>query len=118
MAGTFPNLASGSPARYPLRRAVTFRTEVLRFVSDAEQRWLRRVELAEFQLTYENITTADMQTLRTFFTSQKGAFDSTWTLILDGVTYNNMVFTHDEFSPTEFKKGRWRVTLQCRQVKV
>lgn len=116
MAGSFPTLASGSVAKFPTTRAVGFDTEVERFLNDKEQRYANRRALVAFDLVFSSLSAADVATLRTFFETQKGQLDSTWTLAFDGTTYSNMVFIHDDFTATEMKPKRWSVRLRCVQV--
>lgn len=116
MAGSFPTLASGVLARYPFSRSVAFDTEVVRFLNDHEQRWANHRALNGFDLQYDLLKAADLATLRTFFETQKGQLDSTWSITFDGTTYDNMAFTHDDFAATESSPKRWSVRLRCVQV--
>lgn len=118
MAGTFPILSSGQVAKYPVQRSRTYLTEVVKFINDKEQRWVKRAPLEAFALQFTSLNADDVETLREFFNSQLGMFDKTWTLEFDGVTYEHMVFAHDEFREEESDKMElFNVTLQCRQVR-
>lgn len=116
MAGSFPTLASGSVAKFPTTRTVGFNTEVERFLNDKEQRYANHRALNSFDLVYSSLNATDLATLRTFFETQKGQLDPTWSITFAGTTYSNMVFTHDDFTATENKPKRWAVRLRCAQV--
>lgn len=117
MAGSFPNLTAGTVAKYPVIRSSGFLTGITKFCSDKEQRWVKRASLTSLVLTYERINPTDLATIFTFFNTQKGAFDKTWSITFDGISYSYMVFVHDDFSPVESSPGLWNLTLRARQVR-
>jgi hypothetical protein len=118
----FPNLASGQPVKYPLTRSNKFRTGVAVFTDMSEQRWSRgNGALAGFALVYNNISTADKETLRQFFSTTYGSYDATWQITINDpigspTTYYNCQFMPmQHFVAQETSFNRWRVTLQVRQ---
>lgn len=118
MAGTFPNLASGQVCFYPVERNLAIRTRVHRFANDQQQRWQTAPILNGWSLQYRRLSAADLGTLRTFFETQKGAFDKTWTFPFAGTNYTAMAFDQDDFTFTEDAAaiGRYSLNLRLRQV--
>jgi hypothetical protein len=103
-------------ALYPLERTYAFRTTVKQFCDDSEQRWrVRGSGLARFKLTYRRISASNVNSLLAFWRTSKGAWDSTWSVFIDGVTYPNMYFTDDNFSLEETDPGLFSLTLTCAQ---
>ncbi|WP_321471158.1 hypothetical protein [uncultured Paludibaculum sp.] len=114
---TFPALRSGVVGMYPTTLGRTFKTEVVVFCNDSEQRWATQPALGDFELVFTDINGYDLSTLLDFFRSAKGQFDHTWTLAMNGQVWNNCVFVQDDFTATNSKAERYSVTLKCRQVK-
>ncbi len=108
---SFPTLSSGAVVKYPLTRTVVARTSVLEFVNGSEQRFIEGKQTQRFRLQFDQIKTADMVTLQTFFSDSKGAFDQTWDLTIGAETITNCYFDSDEFSATESSEGVWAVSL-------
>lgn len=117
MAGTFPALKTGVVGMYPATLGLTYRTDVVQFVNDSEQRWATQPALGEFELTFTAVDGYDLSLVMDFFRSQKGQFDGTWTLTINSNTYNNCTFLDDAFTWTERKAERYDFTLKCRQEK-
>lgn len=123
---SFPTLATGSVACYPITRGNRYRTMVYYMVDLSEQRFSRgQGGLASFELVYTNISTADKNTLRTFFIDRFGSFDHTWDITLPDpsvgspTTYNNMQFIPgQQFEAANLSQGRWSVTLKIRQTRI
>lgn len=121
MAGTFPNLGSGKPVRAGYTHSLLIRCDVKRFRSGKEQRFALSGLLNSFKLPYQNLKWADVVLLRDFFITQKGAYDSSWSITLrDPVTladrsYADMAFDADTFEYTETSCGRYSVSLACSQ---
>lgn len=113
----FPALRSGVVGMYPATLGAAFKTEVVRFVNDSEQRWATWPGLGDFELVFTDVNGYDLSTLLDFFRSVKGQFDATWTLTMNGQTWNNCCFLQDDFTFNEVKPERYSVTLKCRQVK-
>jgi len=111
-----PTVRQGVAALYPLSRSVAFVTTVMAFCDDSEQRWTSQgAGIARFKLTYTKIEAPDVNALLAFWRAARGAFDSTWTVILNGVTYANMYFTDDTYALQEVGPGLFSLTLNCAQ---
>lgn len=117
---------------YPLTADTSFKTKVVKFYDDTEQRWRQRGQFARFELSFNNIDAYDMETLYNFWTTTKGAYDSTWSITFDqaegtwllgadpgagGVTYSNMAFEDDKFVAVESTPDRYDVKLVCLQTR-
>ncbi|TAL08401.1 MAG: hypothetical protein EPO02_13030 [Nitrospirae bacterium] len=113
---SFPALRSGQVTMTPLTRSAEFVAAVYRFRNGSEQRCLERGERARFVLSHSNLTGYDVATLRDFWRSTKAAFDATWDVTIDAVTYSNCAFESDEFIATETKAERYSVSLKVMQV--
>jgi hypothetical protein len=114
---TFPTLSSGVTTIGPLSFSESIPSEILTFENGAEQRFRTAKKLYSFKLRFDGIKKSDMALLRDFFITVKGSFDTTWSIAIDGVTYQNMTFTTEVFSAEEAARGRYTVALECRQVK-
>jgi hypothetical protein len=114
---SFPTLKSGTVSCYGLQRTASFATEVAEFLDDTEQRFRVRPPLARFTLVFKDIEGYDLNRVRAFWISTKGAFDATWDLTIAGVTYSNLCFEGDLFSPNEQKQNRYSLELKVLQVK-
>lgn len=116
MPAAFPLLSSGYLCHYPVIRRRTFKTTTISFGDGSEQRWASRRALADFSLAFLNASRADMVRLRDFFVSMKGAYDHSWSLTVDGITYPNCAFEDDRFPvAVEQKPNRWSGTFKIRQ---
>src|SRR5579863_7266569 len=100
---------------YPLTQQHKFRARVHRSIDFSEQRYNMGTQLAEFELQYTNINTADKETLRVFFADRFGEWDTAWEITVDGVTYDGMQFSGPQFQAQEQSEGLWNVVLRCRQ---
>ncbi len=117
MAGTFPVLEDGQVCKYPVASTSSWVTRVNQFVDFSEQRWVNRQPLRRFVFQYKDISAADLATLKAFFETQKGMFD-TFTVPFDGGTFENMVFEHDDFMPVEDRfPNRYSLTLRMKQTR-
>ena len=114
---SFPALASGYATVYPLARGLTWATRVLRFGDDTEQRFSLGAGRQRLTLAFEGLRKADADLIRTFHSTVKGAFDTTWDITVDGVTIGNLAAESDDLEVTETSLGRYSVRLACRQVK-
>ena len=117
MAGTFPTISRGDVCLYPVGRTLASATTVITFADDSELRFKSAAPMNAWVLTYPALIWADVDTLRTFFATQKGAFDSTWNFPFLGATYAACVFDQDEFSYERDQRGRYSVSLRFRQTK-
>jgi hypothetical protein len=93
-------------------------------VDFSEQRFSKGSPLDEFDLVYNDISTVDKETLRTFWNARQGSEDTTWDITLPDpdfahpTTYSHMQFSPGQrFDATEIKPGRWKVTLKCRRTR-
>jgi hypothetical protein len=118
MAGSYPL----SPAlQSGFTHALQIRADVKRFRSGKEQRYAISGLLNSFKLAYQHLTWSEVVGLRDFFISQKGAFDSSWSLTmrdpatLSDRSYENMAFDSDAFEYTETQTGRYSVSLAASQ---
>ncbi len=132
---SFPNLSSGRVAKYPLTRRKKYRTGVFIANDLSEQRFSRGSGgLEEFELAFDNVTTADKDLVRAFFNARRGPFDTTWSLTLqDGynreqdamaaagekTTWQHLQFTPGQtFEARQIKPGRWAFRLRARQTRL
>jgi hypothetical protein len=117
MGGTWPLLESGSICKYPVTRRSGWLTRVNCFVDFSEQRWVVRQPLVEFIFKYRNVSRADVAALRVFFETQLGAYD-TFVVEFDGITYQDMVFDQDNFSPVEEQEpNRFSLEFKLKQTR-
>lgn len=98
---------------YPFRVKYSCLTRVLRATNAAEQRFVVRPAMVEMDLTYRNLAQADVDAIQGFFDSQKGAFDSTWSLAIQTLTFTRMRFFADELRWEETLPNRWSTRLRC-----
>lgn len=114
---SFPTLRSGRVTMYGAERETRFRTTVVQFVGDQEQRWRSQAPLTAWTLRLIDIDGYDLANVLAFWRSMKGKFDSTWDITVAGVLYSNMAFDQDEFSAVEAKPERYTVELRCLQTR-
>ena len=79
---TFPTITFSRVAMYPLQRGTTWKTKVLRFLSDKEQRFVQQTPKQDFVLTYTGVDASSLATLKTFWVSMHGADISVFDLNL------------------------------------
>lgn len=113
MAGAFPTLSGGTTVMYPLRLTVSCLTRVQRGTNAEEQRYAVRAPYAMIEATYTNLIEADRAAIQSHFETQKGMFDSTWTLAFDSKTFTAMRFMEDELAWEENKPNLWSATIRC-----
>jgi hypothetical protein len=73
---------STATALYPLTRTVLFNTGANIAWAASEQRYRKIPPLTTLAFVYNNLTQADKNTLTAFFETQKGMFDSSWSVML------------------------------------
>jgi len=119
MAGTLPLVRVSAQALYPVTRRVEFLTDVAIATDFTEQRSKARPPLTRFVFPYTQINATDLATMRSFLESQKGPFDTSWSVTLGATTYSNLVLEDDAFSATEAASTQttYSFTLRARQVK-
>ena|SRR6185437_15333037 len=117
MAGVFPTLKSGTVACWGTTRTRTFGSDVLACVDGSAYRYKSRLPTTDFTLVFTAIEGYDLAVLRAFWISNKGSFDSTWQITLDGVLYQNCCFASDQWAFTEDpgKVNRFSGKLQVIQ---
>lgn len=93
---SFPSL----PLRYPYSRQVRVGSQVLEFLDGSEQRWQTTQVLNHFQVQLQNLSWDDLQPLRDWFDTNKGAFQE-WDFTIDGETFPHMVLEGDVLALTE-----------------
>jgi hypothetical protein len=117
MSGSLPFVRGTAQALYPVTRRVEFMTDVAMALNSTEQRFKKRPPLTRFVLPYSRITATDTASFRSFFNSQKGTFDSTWTFTLGTTTYIGMTFEDDTFTASQTWDSpiEYAFTLRARQ---
>lgn len=115
MAGTYPNLGVGTISMYPVTKDFIIPAKVVRFLDDTEQRWVSGPIRNSWVIQNGHINWSDVMTLQTFFNTQKGAFDTSWTFPFEGTNYTNCTFEDDGFTYTEIGYNKYQVNLKFRQ---
>lgn len=113
----FPTLKSGAVAMYGTTQTLAYNTGLVQFVNDAEQRWRGMPQLFRGTLNYTDLNGYDLGLLQEFFRSCKGRLDTTWSLTIDGQTWNDLTFDQDDFTYTESKPNLYACTLKVRQTR-
>ena len=119
MAGSLPTVRSGAAALYPLTRHLEYLTVVQQYTAGNEMRWKKRAPLTRLVLQYIDLLAADKTSIEGFFNSQKGQFDTTWSVTLPApisATYSNLSFEDDVIRFEERKPRLYSTTLRVRQV--
>jgi hypothetical protein len=123
MTTQFPKLSFSRAALYPLTGTNNFKTAVLQFTDDTEQRWVRQRPMQEFELTFIAIDGYSVSVVREFWQSMKSADQATFTLGLgtgphgESMSWSNLAFTDDDFKiSTSQKANRWDLTLHMKQL--
>lgn len=115
---SLPLLKSGVLCKYPVEHSQEFRTRVIRFLDDSEQRFTVRPPLQRFSLVYRAIDAEDLTRLRQFWESMKGQFDASWSLDWNGEQIERCRFDSDEFKFVESHfPSRFDVILHVVQVR-
>lgn len=112
----FPTLRSGAVCMYPSTVGTEYRTEIVEFVNDSEQRWPVRAGLGNFELSVTDVNGYDLSNIMDFFATAQGQKATNWTLTVNSITYNNCCFVQDDFIFTESKPNVYSLTLKCKQV--
>lgn len=119
MSGTLPTIRGGVQCLYPVTRTVQFLTDVATALNASEARFKRRPPLTLLNLQYSGMDATDTAAMKAFFESQKGQFDSTWSVTIGATTYSAMTFLDDAFTVRETAGSpmRYSFTLRARQTK-
>jgi hypothetical protein len=117
MAGTLPTVRGTAQALYPVTRRIEFLTDVAIALNYTEQRSKLRPPLTRFVFPYSRMTATDMASVRSFLESQKGQFDTSWSVTLGATTYNHLTLEDSVFEVLEQAetKTTYGFTLRCRQ---
>lgn len=102
---------------YGTSRTMTYPTRVIRYTTGEEQRWVCGTPRAtEMELAFTELGQYDLSNIRAFYISNIGPFNNSWSITIDGVTYNNMCFVADGFAPTlGDAPDRWELKLKVKQ---
>lgn len=132
---TFPTLSSGSMRvvsglntnalmKHPSTVVTTYKTNVITFVADNEQRWPVQQKLMRAELSYSRMSGYDTSILRSFFRSMRGMYVNTsytnvFDITIDGVDYAYCTFDQDEFVVNENAQfpGTYSFTLKIKQLR-
>lgn len=103
---------------YPLTRTPTYSTKIQQFMGDAEVAYVAQLPVVKFTLVYTQIDADSKATIQSFFNSQGGASTSSFSLVVDGITYNNLIFDTDvlEFVQDQVP-NHWSVNIPLRQTR-
>lgn len=117
MAGSYPTLASGDVLMYPAQRNVGPKVKSIFFANGFTKRWVAAPIINSWRCDYTGLSNGDASALETFFVTQKGAFDTSWDITIDGVTFAKCAFDDDSFVRTETpdRPNRWSVSLSFTQ---
>lgn len=111
---TFPTLSFGQVCQYPVTKTLVIPSDVARWSNDTERRYATGGSYYEWELSYDKLSSADMNALATFFNARKGGLDTTWDFPFDGTTYHNCYFLQDSFQVTNRTSIYWTCTLKLR----
>lgn len=117
MAGTLPLVRVSAQALYPVTRTVSFLTDVATALNRAEQRAKTRPPLTRFIFPYTKVSAADLTSIRNFLESQKGPYDTTWSVTLGSTTYSHLMSEDETFSAVEAAdfQTAYSFSLRARQ---
>jgi hypothetical protein len=111
------NFPTNVPLRYPYVRTVRVASQVLEFLDGSEQRWQATKPLNGFEISLQDLSWADLQAVRDWFASIKGAFQE-FDFVISSETFPGMVLESDVLSMTEDQKpGLFSVSFAMRQTK-
>lgn len=96
----FPTLKTGAVMQYPAKRALQFRTDILRFLDGTEQRLRDNPAiLHEWTIQLDLLDEAELAMLDQFFVTNQGHFGSfSFTDPWDGTVYPNCSLKGDSFT--------------------
>lgn len=116
MPSYFPTIRSGAVTMYGGNRSVRFNTGQIRFTNDSRQSWPGAQQLGASTLVLRGINQYDLNTVEAFFRSNLADFNATWSLVLAGITYNNLCFDQSNWTPQNSKGELFDVMLKIKQV--
>jgi hypothetical protein len=113
---SLPVVRGTSEALYPFTQVISFDTYICAWQSAAEQRYVRRGGLMRFELTYNLLTQAQKDSVKSAISSAKGQYDTTTlTLTLGSTTYTNLNLDSDVWEATERETTRYTSSLKLSQ---
>lgn len=111
---SYPTLSSGRTFLAPLVRTTRYPVRTLTFADGSEQRFRVAPPLERFALRHDGITTADRDSLFTFFAGRKGDYDAV-ELTMNGTTYTYLKIDEPTIAATQRADHLWDVSLVLRQ---
>lgn len=114
---TFPTLANGETVHLPWSLVVDFKNTS----SDMAHGWrfsynLRSTALHRWELTFDGLSDADLDTLRTFWLARGGAYEEfSFTDPQTSDTYSKCRFVGDEFAHTAVGPNENRLRLMIQE---
>ena len=94
----FPILKTGAVAQYPLRRIVTYATEVVQFVDGSEQRFRQyKAGLRKWVIRLDALDETEAAEIALFFEANDANTRFGFTDPADGKTYSNCSIDQDDF---------------------
>jgi phage-related protein len=113
----FPRLQTDAVCQYPMRRARSHRTEVVRFGDGSEQRYRDfAAPIRAWAITLALLTEEELRALEVFFWSNQGAAGTfTFTDPLDGVVHENCEFASDTLPVALDETGRGATAIIVRE---
>jgi hypothetical protein len=114
----FPTLTCGAVVMAGSSYSVAFPATVVRFIGGQEQRWVKGQQRAtDIEIVLVDISQYDISQVRAFWIAAKGAAGTSWSITIDGITYTNMAFADDNFTPVLSDSGGdlWNLTLKAMQ---
>jgi hypothetical protein len=115
---SFPTLRSGKVSMYGTEQTYKIKTEVVKFMNGAEQRWKVAPRLFEGTLAFVRINGYDRGLVQAFVNSMKGQKDFTWDLTIDGSLWSYMTFLEDEIQWSSRSYDRYDGRIACRQTRI
>src|SRR5438128_1691256 len=113
MPGTFPSLATGAIAQYPLERAKAFSVEARTFLDFSRQAY-RDMAAAKniWTLALELLDASEIATLKAFFEQQHGRA-GTFTFVdpADASVHSNCSFSADTFAQQQAGESSNKTTV-------
>ncbi|HOK48044.1 MAG TPA: DUF2460 domain-containing protein [Bryobacteraceae bacterium] len=113
----FPRLKTGAVAQYPAGRALSYATEVLKFVDGTDQRYRKRgAPVRRWLIRLDLLDETELARLEEFFAAAQGrlgsfSFEDPWT----GNVHTDCSLENDEFEVELLGETRGRTVLVVRE---